>query len=140
MADQGFLRGPARGDLRDVIGRSYEKGSVVAVSAGDTLLVAHGRMKLYDVSQLPVLDGDHIVGILDESDLLLATARDAAAFRRPVADFMSRRLTTVAPDASLESLLPVFDSGMVPLVVDGDHFLGLITRIDVLNYLRRKQA
>ena len=37
----------------------------------------------------PVLEGDHIVGLLDESDLLLAATRDQAAFRRPVRDFMS---------------------------------------------------
>jgi cystathionine beta-synthase len=140
MQDQGFLRGPPRGDLRDVIGRSYEKGSVVAVAPADTLLVAHGRMKLYDVSQLPVMQAEHIVGLLDESDLLLATTRDPGAFRRPVSDVMTSRLTTVSPTASLESLLPIFDRGMVPIVVEGDRFHGLITRIDVLNYLRRRQA
>jgi cystathionine beta-synthase len=95
-------------------------------------------MKLYDVSQLPVLEGPHLVGILDESDLLLAASRDAAAFRRPVREVMTRKLTTVAPTATMESLLPIFDQGMVAIVVDGDRFLGLITRIDVLNYLRRK--
>jgi cystathionine beta-synthase len=141
MRDQGFLRGPPAGDLRDLIARSNEKHSVIAVGAGDSLLVAHGRMKLYDVSQLPVVEGeggDHIVGLLDESDLLLAATRDPGAFRRPVRDFMTSRLTTVAPEASVESLLPIFDQGMVAIVVDHDHFLGLITRIDVLNYLRRK--
>src|SRR5205085_3008654 len=65
MRDQGFLRGETRGDLRDVISRSAEKGSVVSVSPTDTLMVAHARMKLSDVSQLPVLDAGKIVGILD---------------------------------------------------------------------------
>ena len=140
MQDQGFLRGPSRGDLRDVIGRSYEKGSVVAVAPADTLLVAYGRMKLYDVSQLPVMDEERIVGLLDESDVLLAATRDQAAFRLSVSGIMSSRLTTISPDASLESLLPIFDRGMVAIVVEGDRFLGLITRIDVLNYLRRKHS
>ena len=44
---------------------------MVAVAPDDTLLVAYSRMKLYDVSQLPVLENGKIVGILDESDLLL---------------------------------------------------------------------
>ncbi|HEY0715435.1 MAG TPA: pyridoxal-phosphate dependent enzyme [Polyangia bacterium] len=140
MRDQGFLKGPPAGDLRDVIGRSLENRSVVAVRAADSLMVAHGRMKLYDVSQLPVLDGDHIVGLLDESDLLLAASRDDGAFARPVRDFMTKRLTTVKPQDSVDSLLPIFDKGMVAIVVDGDHFLGLITRMDVVNYLRRKRA
>jgi cystathionine beta-synthase len=140
MRDQGFLRGPETGDLRDLIARSHERHSVVAVGADDTLAVAHGRMKLYDVSQLPVLHDDQIVGLLDESDLLLAASRAGDAFRRPVREFMTSRLTTVSPSAPVDSLAPIFDKGMVAIVVDGDRFLGLITRIDVVNYLRRKLA
>jgi cystathionine beta-synthase len=34
--------------------------------------------------------------------------------------------------------MPLFDAGLVPIVVEGDEFLGLVTRIDLLNYLRRK--
>jgi cystathionine beta-synthase len=138
MRDQGFLQGPPTGDLRDLISRSQEKHAVVAVAAEDTLLVAHGRMKLYDVSQLPVLEGERLIGLLDESDVLVAAVRDPAAFRQPVRDYMTRRLTTVGPQAAVDSLLPIFDQGMVAIVVDGERFLGLITRIDVLNYLRRR--
>jgi cystathionine beta-synthase len=137
MQDQGFLRGERRGDLRDLIGRSADKGAVVAVGPDDTLLTAHSRMKLYDLSQLPVLDQGRIVGLLDESDLLLAVARDETSFRRPVRAVMTSRLTTVLPDTPLESLLPIFDRGLVAIVCEGEHFLGLITRIDVLNHLRR---
>jgi cystathionine beta-synthase len=140
MRDQGFLGGPLLGDLRDVMGRSQEQGDVIGVAPTDTLLVAHGRMKMSDVSQVPVLEGDQIVGLLDESDLLLAATRDPTAFRRPVRDFMSTRLQTVTIGTPLEALMPIFDQGMVAIVVDGlrPRFLGLITRIDVLNYLRRK--
>jgi cystathionine beta-synthase len=140
MQDQGFLSGPRVGDLRDLIARSYEKGSVVAVSPEDTLGVALGRMKLYDLSQLPVLEGDHIRGIIDESDVLVAASRDAAAFKRPVRDFMCSRLTTVTRQTPMEDLIPIFDQGMVALVMDGEHFLGLITRMDVINALRRRQV
>jgi cystathionine beta-synthase len=142
MRDQGLLRGPQLGDLRDLITRSGE-GSVVAVAPGDTLTMAYARMKLYDVSQLPVLDVDapaerHIAGIVDEWDLLLAASQDPTAFRRPVSDVMTRRLETVGPATPVEDLLPVFEKGMVAIVVEDGRFLGLITRIDVLNYLRRR--
>jgi cystathionine beta-synthase len=137
MRDQGFLRGPPTSDLRDVIGRSVEGGALVSVAPDDTLLVAHTRMKLADVSQLPVLQDGRIVGLLDESDVLLAVQRDGGAFRKPVRDTMSQRLITVAPSASIDSLMPLFDQGLVPIVVDGERFLGLVTRIDVINHLRR---
>jgi cystathionine beta-synthase len=142
MRDQGFLRGPQQGDLRDLISRGGE-GSVVAVAPGDTLMMAYARMKLYDVSQLPVLDRAepaerHIAGIIDEWDLLHAVSQDEGAFRRPVRDFMTSRLETVGPGTPVADLVPVFAKGMVAIVVEGGRFLGLITRIDVLNYLRRK--
>ena len=138
MREQGFLREAPRGDLRDVIARSAEQNSVVVVAPEDRLLVAYSRMKLYDVSQLPVLENDSIVGLLDESDLLLALHDDPSAFQRPVKSIMSQKLVTVRVDASVESLIPVFERGLVVIVCDGPKFLGLITRIDVLNYLRRK--
>jgi cystathionine beta-synthase len=138
MREQGFLREAPRGDLRDVIARSADQHSVVAVAPDDRLLVAYSRMKLYDISQLPVLDQEQIVGILDESDLLLALHNDSNAFQRPVKSIMSQKLTTVPVTASVESLQPIFEQGLVVIVCDGPRFLGLITRIDVLNYLRRK--
>jgi cystathionine beta-synthase len=138
LREQGFLREAPRGDLRDVMARTVEQHSVIAVKPGDRLLVAYSRMKLYDVSQLPVLDEEQIVGIVDESDLLLALHDDQQAFQRPVQSIMSQKLTTVQVNDNVESLLPLFERGLVAIVCDGAKFLGLITRIDVLNYLRRK--
>ena len=144
MRDQGFLPGAPEGDLRDLISRRHDKGSVVAVGPGDTAMTALARMKMYDVSQLPVMDGGAIVGILDESDLLMGVSRDADAFRHPVRDYMTPRLETVEPHTPIAALQPIFERGMVAIVVDksdggrGERFLGLITPIDVLNYLRRR--
>jgi len=138
MRDQGFLHGEGYGDLRDLIARSHEQGAVVHVGPDDALLTAHSRMKLYDLSQLPVLENGRIVGLLDESDLLLAAARDETAFRRPVREFMTSRLETVAPNTSIDALLQILDRGLVAIVLDGERFLGLITRFDALNYLRRQ--
>jgi cystathionine beta-synthase len=95
-------------------------------------------MKLYDVSQLPVMDGDKIVGIVDESDVLLHVYGDEARFRDPVSTAMITRLQILDVKSTVEALLPVFAAGHVAIVMDGDKFLGLITRIDLLNYLRRR--
>src|SRR5262249_38868029 len=137
MQDQGFLRGQKHGALRDVIAR-HERGAIVSVAPDEPLLVAYSRMKLSDLSQLPVLDGERIVGMLDESDLLVAVCREEATFRLPVRKFMTSRLTTVQLDTPLESLLPIFDRGMVAIVCEHERFIGLITRMDVLNFLRRQ--
>lgn len=139
MLDRGFLERPRSGDLRDLISRRHEEQATVTVAPDDSLLVAHGRMKLYDVSQLPVVDArGRVVGLLDESDLLLAVAGDGARFRQPVSGAMTSRLETLAPDRPIEALLPIFARDHVAIVMEGDRFLGLITRIDLVNHLRRK--
>ena len=138
MLDNGFLEREQHGDLRDLILRPYSQRDTVVLAPGDLLMTAYQRMKLYEISQLPVMDGDNIVGILDESDVLLHVYGDEARFRDPVSTAMVRKLDILDVKSPVESLLPVFDRGHVAIVVDGERFLGLITRIDLLNWLRRR--
>ena len=138
MADQGFIARRHQGDLRDLIVRRHDEGAAITVGPDDTLNFAYSRMKLYEVSQLPVLVDDQVVGIIDESDLLMATIGNPARFAGPVHPAMSKRVETVQASAPFESLMPVFDRGHVVVVVDGPRFLGLITRIDLINHLRSK--
>ncbi|MEO7103903.1 MAG: cystathionine beta-synthase, partial [Gemmatimonadaceae bacterium] len=63
---------------------------------------------------------------------------DEAKFRDPVSTAMVSRLEMLDVKSSIEALLPVYAAGRVAIVMDGDRFLGLITRIDLLNYLRRR--
>ena len=138
MLDNGFLERPQSGDLRDLILRPYGQRDTVVIGPNDLLTTAYQRMKLYDVSQLPVMDGDQLVGIVDESDVLLHVYGDEARFRDPVATAMVSKLDRLDVKSPIEALLPVFDRGQVAIVMDGANFLGLITRIDLLNYLRRR--
>ena len=140
MLDNGFLERPRYGDLRDLILRPYTQHDTVVVGPGDLLTTAYQRMKLYDVSQLPVMDGEHLAGIIDESDVLLHVYGDEARFRDPVSVAMVSKLEKLDVKSPIEALLPVFGRGQVAIVMDGEKFLGLITRIDLLNYLRRRVA
>ena len=139
MIDQGFIQRETYGDLRDLIARRHREHAVATVGADETVLAAHQRMKLYDVSQLPVLKDGRIVGIVDEEDILLEVYENPAHFREPVTAAMESHLVTVPPSAPVEQLMEIFNRGLVAIVVDGDEFLGLITRIDLLNWLRRRK-
>ena len=137
MAEQGFIHRPPHGDLNDLISHRYEAGEVISVGPTDTLLTAFKRMHDADVSQLPVVDqGGRAIGILDESDVLVKVHRDATHFNDPVRNAMTDRLETLPPNAKFNDLLEVFDRGRVAIVMEGDKFLGLITRTDLLSYLR----
>ncbi len=139
MAEQGFVERPTHGDLNDLISHRAEKGEVIFAGPSDTLLTAFKRMRSSDVSQLPVLNSEgHAVGIIDESDLLVKVHRDPEKFKDLVESAMTDRLETLSPDANIADLLGVFDRGRVAIVKDGERFRGLITRTDLLSYLRRQ--
>ena len=138
MLDNGFIEREQHGDLRDLILRPYSQRDTVVVGPRDLLVTAYQRMKLYDVSQLPVMDGEELIGIVDESDILLHVYGDEQRFRDPVSTAMVSKLDKVDVRSPIEALLPVFDRGHVAIIMDGPRFLGLITRIDLLNYLRRR--
>jgi cystathionine beta-synthase len=137
MLDQGLLARERFGDLRDVVSRRFEDGSVISVGPGDTLLTAFQRMRLADVSQLPVLEDERLIGVIDESDLLLGVHADADRFRSEVRSAMTDVPETLPPDASLAELEAVLDRGLVAMIADEAGFHGLITRVDLLNHLRR---
>ncbi len=137
MAEQGFIHRPPHGDLSDLITHRYEKGEVITVGPSDSLLTAYKRMRDSDVSQLPVVDqGGRALGIIDESDILVKVHRDSTHFNDPVQNAMTDKLETLPLTAKISDLLGVFDRGRVAIVMEGDEFHGLITRTDLLSYLR----
>lgn len=136
VAEQGLVDRPLHGDLRDLIARA---GDTVSVGPDDTLLTAYNRMRAADVSQLPVLDDGRLIGLIDESDLLEAIEdrNQDQRFRQPVSAAMTAKLRTLQAGQPLDALLPIFEREEVAIVMEGREFLGLITRIDLINYLRR---
>ena len=138
MEEQGFLPRRPTGDLRDIIGRPDDEGGTISVGPDDTLLTAFRRMRVNEVSQLPVLEQGKLVGLLDESDILLRIAEDDGRFGDAVRGAMTGKVETVQCTAPIQALLDTFDKGYVAMVTDGDRFLGVITRIDLLNHLRRR--
>jgi len=138
MFDQGLLERPRLGNLLDLIVRRYQEGGAVTLSREDTLMQAYRRMKLFDVSQIPVMQGERVIGIVDESDLVMHLHTDPARFKDPVSTAMVTNLETIAHDAPIADLLPIFQRDHVAIVAEHGHFVGVITRIDLLNYLRKQ--
>lgn len=141
LAEQGLAERRQQGDLRDLVARSHREGGTVWVRPEDSLLNAYGSMRRADVSQLPVLENGCLVGIIDEGDILAKvdgpyeSRRDR--FNATVRTAMTTDLHTLQASQTLDALLPVFDRNEVAIVFDGDEFIGLITRIDLINHLRR---
>jgi len=128
------------GQVRDVVFSRFPEGQEVVVGPDDPLRTAFTRMRAADVSQLPVVDANRIVGLVDESDVLGAVLVGATrAFDLPVKDVMVTRLETISADAPIRDLVPLFRRDLVAIVMDGDRFLGIATRLDLVNYFRIAQ-
>jgi cystathionine beta-synthase len=140
LADQGLADRPMHGDLSDLINRRFSEGGTVTVGPDDTLLTAYNRMRAADISQLPVMEGNRLVGILDDSDIVHVLDTDElsreARFQQPVKSAMATQLDTLQLNETLDDLVPIFDRDRVAILLDGDEFVGLITRVDLINYLR----
>jgi cystathionine beta-synthase len=140
IAQEGWS-GRERHDLvRDVVVSRFTEGEAVVVQPTDTLRTAFVRMRAADVSQLPVVERDRIVGLVDESDMLAALLTEegtsSKAFELPVKDVMVTRLETISADAPIRDLVPIFRRDLVAIVMDKERFLGIATRLDLVNYFR----
>ncbi len=137
LADQGLLERESHGDLRDLIARPMDSGDVVTVTSEDNLITTYKRMRMFDVSQLPVVDDGQIVGLIDESDILLGIYGDKESFNKKVASVMVTNLEKVSPGASIDDILELFKHDKIAIISDDTHFYGLITQIDLINHLRK---
>src|ERR1044071_2237419 len=63
MEDQGFIRRESYGDLRDLIGRLHGEHATITVGPEDVLTTAHNRLRNAGFSQLPVMDGEQLLGV-----------------------------------------------------------------------------
>jgi cystathionine beta-synthase len=140
LAQEGWIDRARFNTVRDLVINRYAEGLAVEVRPQDTLRTVFARMRAADVSQMPVIEDDKLVGLVDESDLLAALIdgedSSAKAFETPVRDVMVTRLETISADAPIKDLVPMFRKDYVAIVMDGGKFLGLVTRIDLINHFR----
>src|SRR5215468_8704184 len=118
---------------------------VVTLRADDRLDLADDIMRLGRVRHLPVLEGERLVGILSNRDLLAASLSKALNFdpkeRRTfmrsvdVREVMTKEVATVGPDLPLiqaARLMIRRRFGCLPVVNEGGALIGLLTETDLL--------
>jgi cystathionine beta-synthase len=138
MEDQGFVERERFGDLRDLIGRPHGERATITVGPNDVLTTAHNRLRNAGFSQLPVMDNDNLIGIITEDDILRFAFGRPERFKEPVRNAMTATFLRVDKTLSVNNLVAMLEVCSSAAVMDGERFLGLITRSDVLNYLRRQ--
>jgi len=138
MEDQGFIQRAETGDLRDLVGRPHDEHATSTVGPGDVLTTAHNRLRNAGFSQLPVMDKGRLVGVVTEETIIQHVYGHPELMNSPVADAMQTAFIRLDTDASINNLVSMLQVQPYAAIMDGDDFVGLITRSDVLNYLRRQ--
>lgn len=125
-------------DLRDLIGRPHGEHATVTVGPDDTVATAHNRLRNAGFSQLPVMQGEQLIGIVSEDDIMRFAFGHPERFATSVRQAMHATFLRVDKSQSINNVVAMLEVRSSAAVMDGETFLGLITRADVLNYLRRQ--
>jgi cystathionine beta-synthase len=134
MRENSFLdEGAAQGTVADLVTKPREP--LVSASPGDSVAAVIAKMKKHGISQVPVLDGDKLLGEIAEVSLLNAMLDDEGTVDRPVFDMVSHQYTVVRLDTPLSELAGAFASGNVAFLEENSKVTAIITNIDLIDYL-----
>ena len=133
LKDNELTEEEEQGNLADLIRKRADKGEMISVKPQDTLMTAYNRMRASDVSQLPVLEEEKLVGIVDEEDLLLNVYKDETLFSKSIDSIMVRDLETIDVNSDEKELYKILSEGKVAILFDANIFLGVISKVDLIN-------
>jgi cystathionine beta-synthase len=141
MKENGFVESQwETNSLGDLL-RNLPPRKLVVASTADTVADSVMAMKEHGVSQLPVVEGGQLVGIVTESDLLAKLVDGRATLSSAVAEVMFRNVKTLVATEDAGKLLEVFAVGMVGIVVDeSERLLGIVTKMDLVDLLTARKG
>jgi cystathionine beta-synthase len=138
LQDNDLLDKDQQGNLSDLVNRRADEGDMVSVKPSDTLMTAYNRMRASDISQIPVLDDDELIGVIDEEDILFSVKKDRSSFKDEVRACMVTNLDILKAEASEDDLVRILTQGKVAIIYDGKKFIGFVTKVDLINHYRTR--
>ena len=141
MRQQGFTKSDWEvGTVGDVM-RQLGRRDVISLDLNDKVQRATDLFKEHGISQMPVLDGGKLAGIITESDLLHYMVSGRVDKNTIVAEVMERKVSTVSMHAGSGELPRIFERGEVAIVVDEQReVIGILTKMDLIEMLARKTS
>ncbi len=117
-------------------GKAPRLRRLISVSAGEPLRRALALIEEHDVSQLPVLRGNEVVGTLAEDDVLRTALADRGALDRPVDAIMGAPLPVVDAGESADVVTKLLAArSPAVLVREGGAMAGILTRFDMVKFI-----
>jgi predicted transcriptional regulator len=130
--DSNSLWGEAR--VGDVLA-AKRRHLLVAAAPTDRVREIIERLKIHEISQMPVLSDGKLIGLINESTLLTHLAAPGHTVEDAIAPMINRQVATVAPDVPAGSLLNLFGGSQAVIVVENDRVLGILTKLDLIEFL-----
>lgn len=139
MRENGFLEPETNvGTVQDILTGRGER-ALVTVSASSTVAEVIGRLKLHGISQVPVMDDTRLIGVISETRLLERALRGGSS-DAPVRELVQADYCTVDRQTVVPVVTELFRRAKVAIVVDGGKPVDIITRIDLIDFISRKNA
>ena len=115
---------------------------VYTAKPSDRMREVINLMKELDISQLPVVDKGQVVGMVTEVELLnhMLFSTHPHTADETIADIIRTDFISVDADTPMETLMSVFATARVAVVLENDRLAGIITKIDLLDYLAGQVA
>jgi cystathionine beta-synthase len=139
MRDNGFPVGGGQEGLSgatvaDVLGG--RRGEVITAKRNDKVEVVVKKLKDHDISQMPVLDdGGRVVGMIHEYDLLNFLIEGKHRLSEVVDPLVQPLQGVVTPETPIAKLRPIFNDDNVAVVKEGERVTGILTKIDLIEFL-----
>lgn len=138
MRENRFLE-PERVTLRYILqGKAKDIPPVVSVAPLDNIRRALDLIRDHNISQLPVMEKNNVVGSITEGTLINAVLQKASLLDEPVKNIMEPPLPKLEADTNIEHAVDLLGKkNPAVLVEDDSRVVGIVTRFDVLEYLSR---
>ncbi len=139
MRENGFLEElPGLGVIADLLkGKSAD---VHLAKSTDRVRDVIGRLKQFGISQLPVTEEGKLSGVVAEVDLLRYLVSGEQSLDSPIGPLVGSDYATVSPQTKIELLQGLLNDARMAIVTDGPKVLGVITKIDLIDYLAKRKA
>ncbi len=111
--------------------------AAVTDSADDTLAEACARMRSQQTGSLLVMDGERLVGIVTERDVLKVVAQGLDPKQVPLKDVMTTDIITIGPQTTLKEAAKIMASKWIRHlpVIEGAKVVGIISQRDLTGVL-----
>jgi cystathionine beta-synthase len=139
MRENGFFEQPTQPALADVLAFKRQAEAeiplIVGIDPNDTVAQAIERFHRYGISQLPVIEGDRVVGSLTETQLLQRLAAGERLNGQKVREWQGPPLPLLPESASVREAYTLFAGGQTAIAVMGaDGLRGVISKSDLMEF------